>query len=128
MRNEEREGERGQRMRGYNFSLSSSLFPSDNPFIRAVSGNILNAFLGEEVTIGFLAARSSRGSSNSLNFLPILFTSETGSTSNLNSFQSCGSSPCYYFRLLFRSVRPSSAGQYTAYISPDGNTVLLYIV
>ena len=113
-------------MRWYNFSLSSSLFPSDNPFIRAVSGNILNAFLGEEVTIGFLAARNSRGSSNSLNFLPILFTSETGSTSNLNSFQSCGSRPCYYFRLLFKSVTPNSAGQYTAYISPDGNTVLLY--
>ena len=80
---------------------------------------MINAFLGQEILITFIAAEDSRGGSNyGIYELPVLFTTESGLNQTLYAEEECDyndeNSACFEFVLDLDAVLPRHAGNYTA--------------
>ena len=93
------------------------VFSLENPFVRTDSNKNITAFLGDNVTMIFLAARNSNGNSNGLSNLQGYFMADNGSNSTFNINQNCGNndeSICYQYRYSINKIRPQYAGVYYA--------------
>ena len=80
---------------------------------------MINAFLGQEILITFVAAEDSQGGNNyEIYELPVLFTTESGLNRTLYAEEECDyndeNSACFEFVLDLDTVLPRQAGNYTA--------------
>ena len=99
------------------YSIIILLFSLENPFVRTDSNKTVTAFLGDNVTMIFLAARDSDGHSNELSSLQGYFVADNGSNSIFKVNQNCGNndeSICYQYRYSINKIRPQQAGVYYA--------------
>lgn len=77
---------------------------------------MVNAFLGDNISLIYVAAIDSSGSSNKLFQISLLFENVTG-YSIFDIRQSCESEVrvCYEYKYSINSIRPHHAGKYTGF-------------
>ena len=98
----------------FTFSNLKSFPLSDNPYISRVSPSTVTTFLGNSVTMTYLAAYNSAGFNNLINRLVVVFTA--ASTGNVNyNFGIADKSEVNQYRFLYSlpSVGPWHGGVYT---------------
>lgn len=90
-------------------------FYSDNPYIRAVSHNQLSITAGESVTLIFIVATDSDGTSWNNEGVTFTFTNRSGVESSvIPDFRDSNPNFPQYYIYTIQSVDLSHAGVYTA--------------